>query len=1534
MKHRLYILLISLLTCASAAWAQSAPTYWTDPGNYNANGFSGGTGTEADPYVIATAQDLARLAYDVNRDDNKRYNGTYFIQRADIDLSAHLWEPIGKDGSKTFMGHYAGQGHKITGMTINETFTSSYPGNNGTAIPGYGLFGSVNGHSSYTDNRPVIQNVVLVNPSITIDMASQNKYTRVGLLVGALGNNSTLKNCNVQGGRITISHLEGKTSSANMFVGGAVGDCAPGFAGYDEKNTTPITIQNISIDADITTNGTNSQGNYQYNCGGIVGRMRWSRGPLVNCYYTGKIDAPQFIVSPSYGAIRNNSSASNIATVMAGQFYSDEQAGEKVYFGDYQVKYQNEYRTITGNKTDGYSFTPADGGTSTLTKGTNVWTFGTCPTDQNSTAMSGAQGVNSCDSYVSSTTAFNYANLVDDFNSGISGDNIMRYHWSNHEGKLLLERLDEATLNYDDETKTLTLTFTPPAGASNVTYHWRRGAEEVYSGTTDADKTYYLPAKTLTAITWHAYASYVIGTKTYYSSVPEYTQAANATMPTIELTGNRTDNTNTLTLTAALTDPDGLATSATYHWTKDGVVQNEITTASTDIIAFTPEDVEWQVYATFNHEGTSYTTAPATYTQEPPKMTYSVNDDGTNLTFTLGFDNYGGELTEVKYVWDVYNYDADGNQISDTKTELGSNTHSVPSLTFEEKVWHAYVTYKYSGHDYQTASERYLQAATALPTLSVSEVEDDGKTKVTMTASLDHDYSAFYDSNSLKYHWSKNGDEQTDNYTSIREVEHAFDTQLWRCWATFEVGGKEYRTNDDTYTYYSTLGQLHFTAAENGSTIVATLEEASSIDSRVSIAYSWADSHGHTGDGNTFNPSEHKDAAWVEFKATITDKNNADNKLVKYAYYSFDVKHDVVYINYNTGGTTPGNDANDGRTPQTPVKTWKKAYSLLKGTSWDQNIIVIVNKGASASRMTITEGDTGGKSATITGRWPWDSKPLKARTVTTDIGRIYMDATTGASGTSGTRIGAPTRFKDVVFYAIASGQNRISCYLHDTYFDTGVVMQNFTDLETNAGAITGRKSPHFHLQLYGDQFANDNFPQATDKRMTLTIKSGQFGRILASRIAGTKAKNTYIIGRHNNPFKAVINIDIKDDKDDKDDEDENNAQGLDKSGNTIQYTDDIGYLASGLTQGMMWGDFQINITGGKIATLVAASQGNALKMGDLKVPVSTFCGRTTVNINGDKNDDVVIQNYYGGCQGRVYGSEGICDAYLYGKSTLNLKAGTIKANVFASSAGISGLRSADPDYYAKGWYTPDQRIPYPGSYAFGVDYLPYDRTKTIVSMTNGMAGTDGTDIDLSDTEIVVNIFGGKVEGSVYGGSYGYSDPLNNVDYAPANAGRLFGNTSVNISGGTINGSVYGGGAGSTGYYNMSNTEALRQKFTQVAQVYGNTNVTITGGTINGNIYGGGGGVKSQTAEGGKTASEFLEIAKVYGNTNVTIDADPTWEYSGTIYGGGALGGVEGTTNVKIISGTILGNVYGGGQGEDGHPEKAKVLGGTKVVVGQ
>lgn len=100
-KRVVYMLLCFMLCMASipaAAFADSEtpavpPTKWSDNA---ATAFAGGSGTEADPYQIETAEQLAKLAKDVNSGVvGQTHSGEYFKLTKDIDLSAHRWIPIG-----------------------------------------------------------------------------------------------------------------------------------------------------------------------------------------------------------------------------------------------------------------------------------------------------------------------------------------------------------------------------------------------------------------------------------------------------------------------------------------------------------------------------------------------------------------------------------------------------------------------------------------------------------------------------------------------------------------------------------------------------------------------------------------------------------------------------------------------------------------------------------------------------------------------------------------------------------------------------------------------------------------------------------------------------------------------------------------------------------------------------------------------------------------------------------------------------------------------------------------------------------------------------------------------------------------------------------------------------------------------------------------------------------------------------------------------------------------------------------------------
>ena len=128
---------------------------WTD---YKASSFNGGNGTSTNPYQIATAAQLAYLAYGINNGISN-YATSYFKLTADIDLADHYWTPIG-NSSHRFKRSFDGNYYKISNMNIDTSVNSSDL---------IGLFGYTEAPS--TTEEVSIGNFYLVNPRI-IDKSS------------------------------------------------------------------------------------------------------------------------------------------------------------------------------------------------------------------------------------------------------------------------------------------------------------------------------------------------------------------------------------------------------------------------------------------------------------------------------------------------------------------------------------------------------------------------------------------------------------------------------------------------------------------------------------------------------------------------------------------------------------------------------------------------------------------------------------------------------------------------------------------------------------------------------------------------------------------------------------------------------------------------------------------------------------------------------------------------------------------------------------------------------------------------------------------------------------------------------------------------------------------------------------------------------------------------------------------------------------------------------------------------------------------
>ena len=163
MKKRIGSVLLALALCLSllpaTALAEGEGDTESGVTTPNMPTYSGGSGTESEPWLISSVKDLQTLANTINNGDAAEfdanaaadgkgvagnYYGYYFKQTTDLDLSRiENWDPIGYSGGQDlyFAGHYDGDGHTIsnaksTGKNDDEGFATA-------GIFGWVAFGSV-----------------------------------------------------------------------------------------------------------------------------------------------------------------------------------------------------------------------------------------------------------------------------------------------------------------------------------------------------------------------------------------------------------------------------------------------------------------------------------------------------------------------------------------------------------------------------------------------------------------------------------------------------------------------------------------------------------------------------------------------------------------------------------------------------------------------------------------------------------------------------------------------------------------------------------------------------------------------------------------------------------------------------------------------------------------------------------------------------------------------------------------------------------------------------------------------------------------------------------------------------------------------------------------------------------------------------------------------------------------------------------------------------------------------------------------------
>ena len=333
----------------------------------------------------------------------------------------------------------------------------------------------------------------------------------------------------------------------------------------------------------------------------------------------------------------------------------------------------------------------------------------------------------------------------------------------------------------------------------------------------------------------------------------------------------------------------------------------------------------------------------------------------------------------------------------------------------------------------------------------------------------------------------------------------------------------------------------------------------------------------------------------------------------------------------------------------------------------------------------------------------------------------------------------------------------------------------------------------------------------------------------------------------------------------------------------------------------------------------------------------------------------------------VYGGNEMTD--VTGKCTINMSAGTVGVpRNFATNATNDNNRLVT--CYVFGAGKGDPRGFFNTSTNVGSTEVNISGTARVFGSTFG-GGEDGhvlgdveTNIgkeDESNDNILIGTTGtSSADGNIFGGGRGFSEKA-------LTAGVVSGNVLVNIYGGKMLGTVFGGGRlASVGAYLVleSNTgkygKLIPDGFNQVIGDEDEAASGVTHGHIQINIYG---GTIGATDSDDKLVTSSATIGDVFGGSKGSVN-DLRFGLSrqtlitmsggtvnGNVYGGGETAVVEGDTDIRISGGTVgdgyndyatqdeaktkkakTGNVFGGGKGNAQESDAGCIKGITNVTI--
>lgn len=1465
--------------------------------------FRFGSGTNADPYLITNADELAYIAEQAN--NGTSYDGVYFELITDINLNNRVWTPIG-DYNNPFKGIFDGNGYTIANATIS--LPTSLP----TNVSSYGFFGSIGDSNSKTSIKNLqIDNIKIeLNANGTTANNTTAKGYNIGIVAGTMYNNAEIKNVIVNNSSVTDNYtMTIRTNSTQIFVGGIVGLAVnSGNSTADPGDGKRYEIENcysntdIDLDMELYSNwrGTQYYVAGQYATGGIIGAIRSQGVWPENCLFKGSINATNGFTGPIFGYVRRNTGigTQNNYETPFNTLWQGNDAGN-LSMSSYYTGYSTNDRVFSNNE---------ESGTSSSRITTNInWNFN----------IGYIQGVNK------GLYTNDALNMLSNFNNYVTNNSSNGYlTWNYDSSTEAYYFKPKFTASVEKDSPRYIIHVNDTAQTGNYTYKW------YIDGSLDSS---------ITGDTLVLESNWTEGhsIEVLVSNGVSYAMVS-FEVPKLEIHVSFEMNNQTNVLTAGLegtgtADPNFNLNDYTYKWYKLDIAEagEELEGETTNKITNLENGMQYKIVAT--NTKYPYMSAEGVYTYGTRTVIY--------CSYNNGNDNNDGftPQTPVRTLSTAY------SKFSNTTTRnenvivlMGtySNTsffNTADSTTYRKNVT---ITGKYQGIDYNATlyfeannTYKYLNGNTTFMHLNF-----DGSRSQT------YFYLQGYSLTMGEGIVMQNYATSNTNQGLIEGNAPAF--HIFAGWLQYDETRLP-RTDAKIMIKSGTYGRI-LLGGSSGTSNVSSITKYNS----------------HNFMGTSLTDDLYQSEITIDIKNSTTPSNYTyDINLLGGGSTCGNIYGDIkINIENGTVGRLLG--ANIGDSSYRP-NNWNYPINTFIGTA------TINMTGGSVTEM--YGGCLGRNMSAIGGGWNVSTIVCDSYfygTVNLNISGGTITKTiygAGAGGVSGYSENSTDNYKSygadidtVVNINISGGTINADIY-GGGYGYTEYLTANTT--QTDGGTLYGSSninisgSPTINGNIYG---AGRGYNLATNKpdlaqmegsstitiTETPTITGNIYGAGMGlsqyaemAKLTGTATVNvnanlsTNVFGG-GNISKTVGNtfININDGTHTGDIYGGGNVGILEGTANvtinggtsndvygggkSADVTNSNVYIKGGQTANVYGGGNQagaeatnIKITGGNTTTVYGGSN------------QSGTVNKTTINGLGGTCTDIYGGNNEGGtCPETNVTIDGtnVTDA-VYGGGN---QVATVNTNVILNSSG--------------------NEIPY----IFGGGKSA-DATTTNVTTKGGKAINvfGGSNTNGTVTTSNVTIEGGNLQNVFGGNNAGGQNITGNVNINGGTVKEVFGgnnlggtNTTSNvvINNGLVT-DVYGGGnqavthAPNVTINDNSNIDGSVYGGGNQAGIETDTNVEILGGTISGNVYGGGNEgtvtgntyvhVKDATLNSSLYAGGNGTTAIVFGNANVTVEGNTNIAES--VFGGGnqAETGTQENNNslstVNIVGGNIGKNVYGG-----------------------